>query len=93
MNASKYFYILLSLFTLLAGVSACDRAAPPEIATEPGLTQTEADIPSLMKSMDIQLITEPVEVPDFTLPSLDGRQVSLSQYKGKIVLLSFWTTW
>ena len=30
---------------------------------------------------------------DFTLTDLDGRQQSLSQYRGKVVLLNFWATW
>ena len=30
---------------------------------------------------------------DFTLPSIDGTQVSLSAFKGKVVLLNFWATW
>jgi cytochrome c biogenesis protein CcmG/thiol:disulfide interchange protein DsbE len=39
----------------------------------------------------------PIEVgraaPQFQLDTLDGGQVSLSQYKGKVVLLDFWATW
>jgi peroxiredoxin len=31
--------------------------------------------------------------PDFELTSLDGRQVKLSDYRGKAVLLNFWATW
>jgi len=31
--------------------------------------------------------------PDFTLQDVNGRTVSLSQYKGKVVYLSFWATW
>jgi len=31
--------------------------------------------------------------PDFTLPKLDGTQLSLSSYRGKVVLLDFWATW
>jgi peroxiredoxin len=31
--------------------------------------------------------------PDFTLPSLGGKAVSLSSYKGKVVLLNFFATW
>lgn len=31
--------------------------------------------------------------PDFTLRTLDGERVKLSDYRGKVVLLSFWATW
>ena len=31
--------------------------------------------------------------PDFTLPTLDGTQVSLSQLRGKPVLINFWASW
>lgn len=31
--------------------------------------------------------------PDFKLPDLDGKKVSLSDYKGKIVILKLATTW
>jgi len=31
--------------------------------------------------------------PDLVLQSLDGPQVSLSQYKGSVVLINFWATW
>jgi cytochrome c biogenesis protein CcmG/thiol:disulfide interchange protein DsbE len=31
--------------------------------------------------------------PDFTLKTLDGQEIILSQLKGKVVLLDFWATW
>jgi peroxiredoxin len=31
--------------------------------------------------------------PDFTLADFSGAQVSLSSYKGQVVLLNFWATW
>ena len=34
-----------------------------------------------------------VPAPDFTLVSLDGNKVKLSDYRGKAVLLNFWATW
>jgi thiol-disulfide isomerase/thioredoxin len=33
------------------------------------------------------------KAPDFVLKDLRGRNVRLSSYKGKIVLLNFWATW
>jgi peroxiredoxin len=30
---------------------------------------------------------------DFQLPDLTGKQQSLSQYRGKVVLVNFWATW
>src|SRR5260370_41269779 len=31
--------------------------------------------------------------PDFTLKGLDDHDVSLSQFKGKVVWVNFWATW
>ena len=31
--------------------------------------------------------------PDFTLDDMDGQPVSLSQFKGQVVLLDFWASW
>ena len=31
--------------------------------------------------------------PNFTLPDLNGKMVSLAEYKGQVVLLNIWATW
>lgn len=31
--------------------------------------------------------------PDFSLPGLDGRKISIADYKGKWVILDFWGSW
>jgi len=33
------------------------------------------------------------KAPDFTLNDLDGKPASLSSYKGKVVILTFWASW
>ncbi|MDI6809407.1 MAG: TlpA disulfide reductase family protein [Candidatus Eisenbacteria bacterium] len=34
-----------------------------------------------------------VKAPDFTLKDLSGNDVTLSNFKGKVVLIDFWATW
>jgi thiol-disulfide isomerase/thioredoxin len=38
-------------------------------------------------------ITRSAPAPDFTLESLDGKSLRLSDLRGKAVLLNFWATW
>jgi thiol-disulfide isomerase/thioredoxin len=35
----------------------------------------------------------PKPAPELTLKDLDGKDLSLTQYKGKVVLVNFWATW
>jgi thiol-disulfide isomerase/thioredoxin len=36
---------------------------------------------------------KPVPAADFQLRTLDDKRVRLSDYRGKVVLINFWTTW
>ena len=33
------------------------------------------------------------EAPDFTLPTLDGPNLRLEEYRGQVVLINFWASW
>ena len=44
-------------------------------------------------SMGSRVPTVGMQAEDFRLADLEGKQQSLSQYRGKIVLLNFWATW
>jgi peroxiredoxin len=41
----------------------------------------------------LALIMSLSNAPDFTLKSLDGHTVHLSDFRGKVVVLNFWATW
>ncbi len=62
----------------------------PEMPT--GRDDTPLELPSLAMKM-----TRPVNVgdaaPGFTIRTLDNRELKLSDYHGKYVLLEFWTPW
>jgi thiol-disulfide isomerase/thioredoxin len=63
---------------------AAEKAAP--IATTPG--KADEDAP---ESAAVKLTGKPA--PAFTLRDLDGKKVSLADYKGKPVFVNFWATW
>lgn len=43
---------------------------------------------------DLQITQIPREpARDFSLPDLNGKTVSLKDFRGKVVLLYFWATW
>ena len=46
---------------------------------------TEEEAATLVRAGD--------EAPDFTVTMFDGSQVTLSELRGKVVLLNFWATW
>jgi cytochrome c biogenesis protein CcmG/thiol:disulfide interchange protein DsbE len=33
------------------------------------------------------------QAPDFTVTDINGKTISLSQYRGKVLFLNFWATW
>ena len=50
--------------------------------------------PEYTEAIKAALILQPGQpAPDFTLHDPDGQAVSLSQFKGKVVLLDFWASW
>ena len=46
-----------------------------------------------LRASNINLQKVPKPSPDFTLKDLNDRDVSLSQFKGSVVLVNFWATW
>ncbi len=50
-----------------------------------------ADLPPLGHKMNP--VSPPLAAPDFTLPDMDGEAHSLSDFRGKVVMLNFWATW
>jgi peroxiredoxin len=53
----------------------------------------ETKLDRLFNEMNVLRMTASAEPVQFKLKDLNGSTVTLSDYKGKIVFLNFWTTW
>ena len=84
----KTLLVIATVLALVAGTYLADKATriKPKTAV-PGNTVLKGDNPSGDNPK-----TDLPE-PELTLKDLDGKNVSLSDYKGKVVLVNFWATW
>jgi hypothetical protein len=77
------------IFTLLAVLTGCEGKQGSKTADHPA----KGNLSELMNLMNIVPANEVKPAPEFKLPSVDGKVEGLSQYRGKVILLSFWATW
>jgi cytochrome oxidase Cu insertion factor (SCO1/SenC/PrrC family) len=57
-----------------------------------GVLAAEAAAPDFA-ALQVQPYDPPKPAPAFALSDLEGRQVRLEDFRGKALLLFFWTTW
>lgn len=74
----------LALLTSTAGLAV---AAATLGSSGPALARQD-----LFTAMGVQRPANPRPAPDLALPSPDGRMVGLKDFKGKVVLLGFFTS-
>ncbi|OZI10446.1 thiol-disulfide oxidoreductase [Bacillaceae bacterium SAS-127] len=88
--AKKWFGLLLLI--LLIGIAVVNVIKDREEVTEienPGMKATDSQAPSAMQTG----IGLGEKAPDFTVKTIAGEEVSLSDYEGQKVILNFWATW
>jgi len=59
-------------------------------------TAASADQPalaSLLKTLDLRGYTSRTAPPQFSGSTLDARQLSMTEYRGTVIVLNFWATW
>lgn len=68
----------------------------PVAALAAGLLLASCSGPEVMSTDTVEAaanVEERKPAPEFTLKDGQGRDVSLSDFRGKVVLLNFWATW
>jgi cytochrome c biogenesis protein CcmG/thiol:disulfide interchange protein DsbE len=62
-----------------------------------GLTETgradQAAIAPLLKTLDLREYTARTAPPTFSGSTLDARPLSITEYRGSVIILNFWASW
>ena len=58
-----------------------------------GAPQALGADPEHFEALNLTHFSKPVVLPDVSLPDVDGKKVQLRVFRGKVILLNFWTTW
>ncbi len=90
-HRSIAIFIFILLIGFLGGLKEATGAHPESKDISRSIPDPE--ISKLMASMNIQQLQQPITAPDFKLTSIGGEQVSLNNYRGNVIILSFWATW
>lgn len=80
---------------IAAGILAILAVATYKLNTSEAGRATEAVImsPAVVEPTSLAVQQDDTPAPDFVLEDLNGQQIRLSDYKGKVVVLNFWATW
>ena len=58
-----------------------------------GAGRETASIDSSLDALGFIKLPNDLDAPDFTLQDISGKSVRLADQRGKVVFLTFWTTW
>ena len=85
----KKFVTLLATVSAVAFLAACSEQEEKPM-TMPTTSSSSSEV---AQTSTVAQAAVGQEAPDFTLQSMDGKTVKLSDYKGKKVYLKFWASW
>lgn len=83
---------LISTFLAAMLGAAIHLAVPPALA-QAGPKTTAVEPPRTGGMQQFTLYTPPLPVPDIRFLDADGKEKTLKDFKGQVVLVNFWATW
>jgi len=88
MKITQFISIFLISTVVLLGCAEKAEKAETAKAESPVMENTGA-----VNNTSVSDANKAGKAPDFKLQSIDGKEIKLSDYKGKIVIIDFWATW
>ena len=91
-------FIIVAIYSLRETKDSVSAGIGNEASEEAGAPSTKPEVidkktARLFEEMGVILL-DPVEVPaEISLPDLNEKYVSLSDFKGKVLFMNFWATW
>ncbi|WP_226682905.1 redoxin domain-containing protein [Sutcliffiella horikoshii] len=90
MNKNLLSIAIILLAVAIIFVNVWEKPASEGISNADSVDITKDES---IPGVDLGEVQEGNEAPDFTLTTLDGSELKLSDYRGKKVILNFWATW
>ena len=95
MKTLKVAVLLLSVALLSVGFAGCSGTEEEAPAGEVEASTEKTETARVQQASGVSGVgVEPGQTPPaFALPDLDGNDVSLDDFEGKVVILDLWATW
>ena len=90
-NIIGYSILTLLVSIVVINLLKTEKTNESELTTSTEIQQQNTA--NEIESEEIEVNSDIKVAEDFTLTTLQGEEVTLSDYKGKIVFLNFWATW
>lgn len=87
---SLQMWLMVALIVVIAAILVLPMGGSNDAAAEEPIVLEESERDDLDATT---LVKAGMPAPDFTVTMFDGRQLTLSSLRGKVVLLNFWATW
>lgn len=89
------FKLFSAVYLLIFLFAACtpSRADAGEPSGRSSVETENTDPVKALEELGFHVFPEPVQLPSFTLPGLNGGSISSDDFAGTVTLLNFWATW